>query len=144
MTNHSQQNFNGKYFTFLVFFSCKIQYFGPKIVKNYQFTWFCSQRSIFKSKLSPKKERSIRKYGKSPNEVSFFERSITGHPAVICLTKYVNCVARAVQCRQYSFFTPNMVTIIDLTTFKSSPVTWAFLRTVSLMILLQRTLLHYI
>ena len=82
MTNHSQQNFNGKYFTFLVFFPCKIQYFGPKIVKNYQFTWFCSQRSIFKSKLSPKKERSIRKYGKSPNEVSFFERSITGHPGI--------------------------------------------------------------
>ena len=82
MTNHSQQNFNGKYFTFLVFFPCKIQYFGPKIVKNYQFTWFCSQRSIFKSKLSPKKERSIRKYGKSPNEVSFFERSSTGHPAL--------------------------------------------------------------
>ena len=26
------------------------------------------------------KERSIRKYGKSPKEVSFFERSITGHP----------------------------------------------------------------
>ena len=26
-------------------------------------------------------ERSIRKYGKSPKEVSFFERSITGHPA---------------------------------------------------------------
>ena len=83
MTNHSQQNFNGKYFTFLVFFPCKIQYFGPKIVKNYQFTWFCSQRSIFKSKLSPKKERSIRKYGKSPNEVSFFERSITGHPGLV-------------------------------------------------------------
>ena len=53
------------------------------IVKNYQFTWFCSQRSIFKSKLSPKKERSIRKYGKSPNEVSFFERSITGHPDIL-------------------------------------------------------------
>ena len=32
--------------------------------------------------LSPKKERSIRKYGKSPNEVSFFERSITGHPVI--------------------------------------------------------------
>ena len=30
--------------------------------------------------LSPKKERSSRKYGKSPKEVSFFERSITGHP----------------------------------------------------------------
>ena len=29
--------------------------------------------------LGPKKERSIRKYGKSPKEVSFFERN-TGHP----------------------------------------------------------------
>ena len=45
------------------------------------------------------------------------------YKTVICLTKYVNCVARAVQCRQYSFFIPNMVTIIGLTTFKSSPVT---------------------
>ena len=75
--------FQCKIFYFFGIFSWKIQYFGPKIVKNYQFTWFCSQRSIFKSKLSPKKERSIRKYGKSPNEVSFFERSITGHP-VLC------------------------------------------------------------
>ena len=31
---------------------------------------------------SSEKERSIRKYGKSPNEVSFFERSITGHPDI--------------------------------------------------------------
>ena len=61
---------------------------------------------------------------------------------VICLTKYVNCLA--VQCRQSSFIIPNMVTIISLTTFKSSPVSCAFLRIVSLMILLQRTLLHYI
>ena len=63
---------------------------------------------------------------------------------VICLTKYVNCVAGAVQCRQSSFIIPNMVTIIGLTTFKSFSVTCAFLRIVSLMILLQRTLLHYI
>ena len=49
-------------------------------MKNYQFSWFCSQRSIFKTNLRPKKERSISKYGKSPKEVSFFERSITGHP----------------------------------------------------------------
>ena len=79
---------------FWYFFSCKIQYFGPKIVKNYQFTWFCSQRSIFKSKLSPKKERSIRKYGKSPNEVSFFKRSITGHPALCYLRASRATVAR--------------------------------------------------
>ena len=65
------------------------------------------------------------------------------YKTVICLTKYVNCVSGAVQCRQSSFITPNMVTIIGLTTFKSFPVTCAFLRIVSLMILLQRTLLHY-
>ena len=35
--------------------------------------------------LGPKKERSIRKYGKSPKEVSFFERSSTGHPAILIL-----------------------------------------------------------
>ena len=80
LTNSSQQNFNRQYFTFLVFFVCKILFFGPKIVKNDQISYFCSQRSIFKTNLRPKKERSIRKYGKSPKEVSFFERSSTGHP----------------------------------------------------------------
>jgi len=32
LTNSSQQNFNRQYFTFLVFFVCKILFFGPKIV----------------------------------------------------------------------------------------------------------------
>ena len=75
------------HFCQLLFFSCKIKYFVPKIVKNHQFTWFCGQRSIYKSKLSPQKERSTRKYGKSPNEVSFFEISITGHPALTALAQ---------------------------------------------------------
>ena len=57
------------------------------------------------------------------------------------------------RCRQSSFIIPNMVTIIGLTMFKSSPVTCgcgntdlnfsAFHHIISLTILLQRTLLHY-
>ena len=87
---------------FLVFwyvFSCRIQYFGPKIEKNYQFTLFCSQRSILKSKLRPKKERSIRKYGKSPNEVSFFERNITGHPAFSAKLINYQCTLGGLVCK---------------------------------------------
>ena len=36
LTNFSQQNFNRQYFTFLVFFVCKILFFGLKIIKNDQ------------------------------------------------------------------------------------------------------------
>ena len=53
-----------------------MQYFGPKIVGKIKFNGFVAKEVY----LSPKKERSIRKYGKSPKEVSFFERSSTGHP----------------------------------------------------------------
>ena len=66
LLTNSQQNFNGVFFC--------------EILKNHQISSFCSQRRIFKTNLWPKKESSIRKYGKSPKEVSFSERSIAGHP----------------------------------------------------------------